>query len=246
MTTTLDCHNFVANLNRHGVPVPVPLADVIAVFDELDSVTAAPSKPDALAADVVAGKVKPGKIAARVEEAARDLATRAHVGAAVDATCVSLVAAFTDAIRGEVGDQIIEALRPRFDTAVAGIAAAAGLFGPDSQPGDVIARGTEATIVWNAMAGHRVTLDAIVTDIIRPLGHTFAVLGNRSYDRPNDAIVCWLISPDNPDNSVQRSAHSTRWPAPPAPVVAGTGSSPPSTCTSTPPAKPPSYSTTAR
>jgi hypothetical protein len=201
--TPHDCASLVNTLTSLDVPIPKPLADTIATFAEIDTLANGPTKVQVLQADVVAGKVKPGKLGDRLTEAAQDQAWRAQLEPVAQSLVTGIVSDTTDELRGEAGDQIIESLRPRFNAAVDGIHDAAGLFGPDSEPAHVLAMGAKATNAYNAMPQHRATLDTITGSVLSPLTETFGVLGERdhslTYGYERLALTAWLINPDNPD-----------------------------------------------
>lgn len=174
MAHVAECRRFVAAIENLGATVPADLAELLAQFDAVKNWTPTP------VADI-ASVIRSGQFSAT--KAAEHLDRALHVPTtdprAVTADAyAALAAAFTKHLRGTGGDDVIEAVRPKFEAAAKAVTAAREWINPATTPAQVLEMGDKAAKAWRDLATHRQVLDAIHGQIIHPLAEDFGVVGD--------------------------------------------------------------------
>jgi hypothetical protein len=170
---------------------------VPAVFDALRQAQLAYKAPgDELVAAYNAGKLTPANAKKVLETVARSAAEAHAAQGAVLATEYDLTMDFLARLKGTAGDELIEAVRPVFDRAVAGLQSAAEHLPAEVTAEQVLAfDSAEAVNAWNDQPSHAAVLDKIYSTIVHPLVGTFNATAARAFDDPRQPLVAYVINP---------------------------------------------------
>lgn len=160
LTTTAHCKRLVSSIKAFDIPVPKPLLDTLDAWQRMKSF-AAPS--DAVANEIkdkiVRGELTDAQLATLAAKGAAEQAARDYV-ASITGHETLYVRRFHDALDAGIADEIIDALRPKVDQAMAGVAAAKEhINGDESLEAFLNHADAEALDAWQSLPGYIATLD---------------------------------------------------------------------------------------
>lgn len=173
LVTPASCRRLADAVTQLGGTLPTELQTTLDGFDALTA-----WQPAAPVNDVATAIAK-GKFTATTASALLDKALN---GPSVDAREIRVAAQtalanqFHKAVNGPAGDQLFESIRPTFDTAAAGILAAAEWINPASTAEQVLDMPDAAAAAWRDLPTHRRILDGIWS-LLDQLADDFDVIG---------------------------------------------------------------------
>ncbi len=169
-------------LDRLGVPIPERLASVFALDAVLGEIRASNPTAD-LGAEVLAGKLDdPAKLRARIAKCAQDMAAH-HEAIQIGNDLEDVLDKRARTALRESGTEIIEAMRPTFDRAIAVFMAAVDSLGADPRPdtGEVSPMLGRLFSEWQT-AGNELRSIQVVLDDVHYLEHGVAWYVERTDD----------------------------------------------------------------
>ncbi|WP_328410327.1 hypothetical protein [Nocardia sp. NBC_00403] len=205
--STPQCRRLADAVTQVGGTVPAELQQIIA---SLDAVAAwSPTPPPNVESAIASGKFTAKNAAALLDAALS--APSVESGAVRRVAEQQLALKFRQAVRGSAGDAIIEGLRPAFETASAGVRAAANAgLTVDTTADQVLEMGAEAVAAWQDIVEHRRVLDAIHEQVISALAatHEFDVIGVKPWMQVPiwTLIVAFYVPSENTD--IERAARA--------------------------------------
>lgn len=197
-----------AAIGRLGIPLPPRLANLHAIANELEEGIRCLS-PDG---DPLDWKLSEGTLATMspfdvAQEVLKAAEYRARVAKYPEISSQVVERMFFDyeqSIRhGGTADEIIEAIRPAFDQAVAGITEANNYLSPDDTPDQLMNRPDAAGAVtaWQGIGQHRRRLDAIYSSVLVPLVRDFGAGGEHDYSpKVTSTAAAFVIDGEHRNN----------------------------------------------
>lgn len=200
MTSLAEVRRFATATAELGVELPPALADVLNAHTAALAVASpvGQAQPgEMLRADVQAGRLTAANVVRKVTAAADTVTRGMAVRDLVAAIEPTLARRFLTLLGGDPGAALITSLRPQFDSAVAGLTAAAAHIGPDTTANDVVDLGDEAVTAWREIGRHRRVLDTIQAQLIYPLAHELGLLSHGDVLRPAIREAAYLVDAEH-------------------------------------------------
>lgn len=174
--------SFTTDLEHFGATLPKAALDARATLTEA-RLTAAHQPLSDLEAEYAAGQITADNVAAKIIEAASQLAAREHKQQALNAVENGCNRTIRLALR-DAGDRILKSLTKPFNEAAAIVQTAGSYFGSDPTPEQIVAGGVPA------LAAHEKLADALQTlTRIRSLRVALADCG---YDGTEQDVTWWI------------------------------------------------------
>lgn len=172
----VDCHELHRRATELGIAVPPELQRLLDAHAAV--LKWAPDSNDELATAISGGKFTADTAAKYLESEytrsvndAREVRTKA---------ANAILHTFGNAVRDGAADAMVDALRPVFDEAKAGVVDASAWITPATTAEQVLAAGDDATAAWHAVGKHRTTLDRI-HDFTAMFTNTFAIVTRQPF-----------------------------------------------------------------
>lgn len=195
--TAASITRFHRAVTEVGGTIPDTLQGITDNLEAVNTWQPAPAGA-ALTAALTTGKFNPATAAKHLDGALTEVHDPATIQKVRGTATVTLLAQYGQEISGEAGDELIESLRPSFDTALEGLRTAAGMFNLSATPDQILELGHDAVDAYNAIPNHRRVLDAVWYDVLDWLVNDAQgphVLGQDRLDRAADCRRLVMVMP---------------------------------------------------
>lgn len=193
-----------------GCDLPPKLGALIGTQDLLlDAVTKMEASARNMPPSIRLG-AKPSDVLAAVTEAADARQRSLSIAETASDVLGRMVGQYENGIRsGDTGTEIIEAIRPIFDQAAAGLAEANLHLSPDDTAASIVDRANPGPAIqaWQTVGDHSRALTAIFREVLVPLVRDFNAVGSHDWSVPVPSMAtAFVIDGDhrgNPEGAQQ-------------------------------------------